>query len=557
MKYQTYTHFPRVELPDRKWPSEILSHHPIWCSIDLRSGNDALPSPMDTAKKLVFFHLLVKLGFKEIEIASPAVSEEEFKFTRKLIEENLIPADVTIQVTSQMKPSSIDKTFESIQGCREVIVNLYHTTSLLRRNDVFDTDHEGLIERAVNSFHYAVQLADSMKNSIVHFEYSLEGFNTTEINLAISMINAVIEEVKPHEKRRLIINLQDTVQADLPNVYADQIEYLIKHLTSCEHVIISIQPHNDQGCAVAASELGQLAGAQRIEGCLLGNGERAGTADLIALALNLYSFGIDPGLEINDINEIIEVCESCTGLVISPRHPYAGDLAFASFTAPHQFAVHAGLKAYEQSNKKYWHVPYLLINPQDIGRAHENVIRLTSQSGRSGIAHIMEKFHGYCLPVNMQREFALLVKEHAGETLQEITADKVYQIFVDEYIHTKGPLELKSVYFEKDKKNSQLLHCTGHITYDGKDFNMKSSGNGATDAVVNYLNETFDLGLTIEEYFQHSLSHGSSAIAASYIHTISRKGISAWGAGIDSDATLATLRALISAANRVIFKQSL
>lgn len=550
-KKTIYTHFPRLELSQRQWPSKTLTKHPIWCSIDLRDGSQSLPTPMNIPKKLALFHLLVKLGFKEIELASPAVSDEEYQFVRLLIEENIIPDDVTIQVMTQMKSSSIDRTFEAIQGCKKAIVHLYNTTSFLRRGDIFEKNTDELISKAVNGFRYAKQRMDKMpRTTQVQFEYSPEGFNTTEPVLAARIVNAVIDEVKPTEKNLLIINLQATMETDLPNVYADQIEHLLSQIHSKDNLIISIQPHNDRGCAIAAAELGQLAGAQRVEGSLLGNGERAGNADILTLALNLQTHGIDSGLNIQNINEVLDVYENCTGLPIAPRHPYAGELVFTTFTAPHQFAIHEALKTYEEGKKDYWHIPYLPMNPVDIGREQEDVIRLTTQSGRSGLAYIMEKFHGYKLPMNMQKEFSTIIKKHAGKTHQEITADDAWEYFMNEYLKAKTPFELKSIYFEKDKQNPMRLNCKGELLYLNKNYTFDSTGNGVTDTIIHYINQTFGLSLIVDDYNQHSLGHGADAIAASYIRVIDETGNAYWGAGIDNDATLATLRALLSAVNR-------
>lgn len=545
-----YTHFPRLEWSQRQWPSKTLTKHPTWCSIDLREGSQSLPTPMNISRKLALFHLLIQLGFKEIEVASPAIADDEFQFVRLLIDEHLIPNNVTIQVISQMKTTSIDRAFEAIQGAKKAIVHLYNTTSMLRRSDVFETNPEELISKAITTFRYAKQLAAKMPETDIHFEYSPEGFNTTEPALAIRIVNAVIDEVKPTEEHPLIINLQATMEADLPNVFADQVEYLISQIHSRENVIISIQPHNDRGCAIAAAELGQLAGATRVEGTLLGNGERAGVADILTLALNLHTQGIESGLHIEDINEIMDIYENCTELSVSPRHPYAGELVFTTFSAPHQFAIHEGLKAYEESGKTFWHVPYLPMNPEDIGRGREDIIRLTTQSGRSGLAYVMEKFHGYRLPVNMQKEFSLLVKKEAIQKNREITADDAWDIFMQEYLKAKKPFELKSIYFEKDKDNSSQLNCNGELLFNGEKYDLVSSGNGVIDTVINYLNNKFNLNLIVDDYYQHALSHGSDSIAASYIRVIDQSGNSYWGAGIDNDATLATLRALISAVNR-------
>lgn len=547
-----YTHFPRLEWSQRQWPSKTLTKHPTWCSIDLREGSQALSTPMNIARKLALFHLLVKLGFKEIEVASPAASDEEFQFVRLLIDEHLVPNGVTLQVLSQLKTTSIDKTFEALQGARKAIVHLYNTTSMLRRSDVFEVNPDELVAKAVNTFRYAKQVAAKMPETDISFEYSPEGFNTTEPALAVRIVNAVIDEVNPTAEKPLIINLQATVETDLPNIYADQIEYLISQIHLPENVIISTQPHNDRGCAVAAAELAQLAGATRVEGSLLGNGERAGVVDILTLALNLHTQGVNPGLVITDINEILDIYENCTELPIPPRHPYAGDLVFTTFSAPHQFAIHEGLKAYEESGKTFWHVPYLPMNPEDIGRGREDIIRLTTQSGRSGLAYVMEKFHGYRLPTNMQKEFSLLVKKEAIHKNREITADDAWDIFMQEYLKAKKPFELKSIYFEKDKDNSTQLNCNGELLFDGKKYTLSSSGNGVIDTVINYLNQTFHLKLIVDDYYQHALSHGSDSIAASYIRVIDQSGNSYWGAGIDNDATLATLRALISAVNRAV-----
>lgn len=549
MKPSIYQIFPRLELNDRQWPNNTIKQAPIWCSIDLRDGNQALPKPMDLNRKLRLFKHLVTLGFKHIEVAAPGVSDDEYRFTRHLIEHDLIPPDVSIQVIAQMKSAHIEKAFDAIKGAKQAIVHLYNTTSALRRNDIYEAKEACLIERAVEGFRLAMELKAGMPETKVLFEYSPEGFNTTEPTSAAKICNAVIHELQPTSDEPLILNLQATVEVDLPNHFADQVEWLQRQLSHREALILSVQPHNDRGCAVAAAELAQLAGAMRIEGSLLGNGERAGNACLLTLALNLYTQGIDPQLDISDINSTVDVFEDCTELDVSPRHPYAGSLVFTTFTAPHQFAINEALTAYSNSDKREWLVPYLPMDPDDIGRSQENLIRLNVQSGRSGVNYIMEKYYGYRFPKGMQHEFSHIIKQYAKVIGTEVTHEMAWKIFSENYLEMKQPLELKSIYFEKDKEDKYCLHCHGEIMRFGEGHQFNGKGNGAVDTLSHAIQNLFEMDFSIDDYQQHVLGHGSHATAVSYLKLIRHTEIF-WGVGIDNDATLASLKSLISAINR-------
>lgn len=550
MKPSIYQIFPRINLSDRTWPDCTIDEAPRWCSIDLRNGDQSLPRPMSIDNKIALFSLLVKLGFTEIEVGSPGMSESDFNFVRVLIEEDLIPSGVTLQVMCQMKHASIDKTLLAIEGAPSVILHLYNTTSSLRRETIYDALSDQIITRAVSGVRYAKEKIKPLKGTKVSFQYSPEGFNTTEPSLLLEVCRAVIEEIAPTADEPMILNLLAATETDLPNYFADQIEWLVRHLNHPAHVCFSVQTHNDRGSAVAASELALLAGVTRVEGCLLGHGERAGSSCLLTMALNLYTQGIDPRLDFSDVPHVVSKYEAYTGMDCPVRHPYAGDLVFSAFSAPHQFAIREAYRAYSQSDKTHWHVPYLPMDPCHIGRINDDIIRLNALSGRTGIAHVMEKNHGYCLPKGLQSEFSKLIKNRAYEIGGELTSEQVWHFFTEYYFKGPKAFELKSISFEKDPKQADMLHCEGELSFNGNMYHLSGSGNGALDTLSSAIKSTLELPFEVIDYHQHALGMGSTATAVSYLQIEDRQKQCHWGVGVDTDATLSTLFALISALNR-------
>lgn len=549
MKPSIYQVFPRVELPDRLWPNNQIKEAPAWCSIDLSAGNQALPKPMSLENKVLLFSMLVSIGFKQIEVGIPGRSEEDFLFVRTLIQEKLIPEDVTIQVLSQLKESMIDKTLSAIDGCNKVIINLFQSTSALRREAIFDMCSQNLLEHTVAKVSYAKTKAkQQLVNTEYQFSFSIEGFNTTEPSLLLELCQAVIDGVAPTPNQPMILSLVAALETDLANYFADQVEYVARALKDKTSVILSVQAHNDRGSAVASSELALLAGASRIEGSLLGHGERAGVCCLLTLALNLYGQGIAPQLELSNLNQIVSVIEHCTEISCDPRHPYAGDLVFAAFSAPQQFAIQKAYQAYMDSQKKEWHVPYLPIDPNDIGRGNDDVIRLNALSGRTGITYVMKKNHGYQLPLGMQNEFSELIKGKAQDTGTELSSEQVWEYFAEYYFKGKKSFELNSISFEKQSSNG--LCCQGEVLYQGKSYQLTGQGSGALDTVIAGIKQCFDWSFDVIDYHQHALGKGSIATAVSYLQIIDVDGNAFWGVGVDSDTTLATLDALSCALNK-------
>ncbi len=556
MKPSIYQIFPRIELENRCWPNSKITSAPTWCSTDLRDANQALPKPIQIENKLMLFAFLVSLGFKEIEVGTPGRSEDDYLFIRRLIEENHIPDDVTIQVMSQLKESSIDRAIDSLVGCSNSIINLCQSTSSLRRQEIFDMGDNALITHVISKIAYAKTRANKVLSTQQYqFAFSAEGFNTTEPLFLEKLCQAVIEIIQPNKQRPMILNWLAAVETDLPNYFADQIEWLIKNLKKCEFVTFSVQTHNDRGSAVASSELAILAGVERVEGCLLAHGERAGACCLLTMALNLYSHGIEPQLDFSDVAQVVEIYEHCTGMECPPRHPYAGDLVFAAFSAPHQFAIHEAFNVYLKADKNEWLVPYLPMDPCDIGRGNDDVIRLNALSGRTGISYVMEKNHGYILPKGMQKEFSLIIKERAAALGAEISSEQVWQYFADNYFKGKKILELKSVSFEKDKIGEQLS-CVCEALYLGDLHHFSGRGAGALDTVISALKNTFELSFDVLDYNQHALGHGSTATAVSYINIIDVNNNEFWGVGVDQDTTLATLGALFCSLNRKMEKDN-
>ncbi len=553
MNYKKYKPFPKVKLENRKWVEKTITHAPIWCSVDLRDGNQALPIPMNVPEKLEFFKLLVDIGFKEIEVGFPSASETEYRFARTLIEKKLIPDDVTIQVLTQSRKHLIERTPISLAGVKSAIVHLYNSTSTLQRKVVFKTDKKGVIDIALEGANLIEELAKKMKDTKIIKQYSPESFTGTELDFAIKVCEAVMGVWKPTRENKMIINLPATVEMSTPNIYADQIEWFIKHIKNRESVIISVHTHNDRGTSVAASELALLAGAERIEGTLFGNGERTGNADIMNIALNMFSQGIDPKLDFSDINKIIEVYERCTRMKIHPRHPYAGELVYTAFSGSHQDAIRKGLNYYEIEKPPYWEVPYLPIDPGDVGRQYEPIIRINSQSGKGGVAFVMEHYFGFKLPREMHPEFAQVVQKVTDETGNELKPEEIFELFKKEYIDIFSPLRLIKYRIEEDQnlaENHNVVHIFSYLRINGKEKEFKGVGNGPIDAFFHSLQNAGIARYKFVSYEEHALSEGSDSKAVSYICLENEEGEKRFGVGIDANITTASLNAIVSAINR-------
>ncbi|WP_304942771.1 2-isopropylmalate synthase [Vallitalea guaymasensis] len=554
MSFKNYKKYEPVKLDDRRWPSNTIKKAPIWCSVDLRDGNQSLPIPMNVEKKTKMFYLLKEMGFKEIEVGFPSASKAEFDFTRKLIEENMLDDDMTIQVLTQAREELIKKTFEAIDGCKRAIVHVYNSTSTLQREVVFKKDKEAIIDIAVNGVKLIKECAKKSNVKEIILEYSPESFTGTELDYALEICEAVIEAWEPTEENKIIINLPATVEMSMPNVYADQIEWFCRNISCRESVIISVHTHNDRGTGVAATELAMLAGADRVEGTLFGNGERTGNLDMLTVAMNLYSQGIDPELNIDNINHIITVYEECTLLKVHERHPYAGELVYTAFSGSHQDAIKKGLDVYNQNENKYWEVPYLPINPSDIGREYEAIIRINSQSGKGGIAYILQAEYGYKLPKKMHPEVGKLIQGVTDRTGKELNPQEIYDIFNKEYFEQDSILSLnrfESIIEDKDtKKKDVKVTVSAEVTFRGETKEVKGVGNGPIAAFVKGIRELDIEPFKLVEYEEHSMNGGADAQAVAYIGLINEKDEVKFGIGKDSNINLASIRALISAINR-------
>ena len=548
-KYFRGYFMPPVECLD--WTKkEYIEKAPIWCSVDLRDGNQSLIKPMSLNQKIEFFSLLVKLGFKEIEVGFPAASETEYEFLRALIDQNLIPEDVTIQVLTQARPHIIKKTFAALEGCNKAIVHLYNSTSLAQREQVFKKSKEEILKIAVEGAELLVNLAKETKGNF-NFEYSPESFTGTEMEYALEVCNAVIDVFKPTKENKLIINLPATVEMSLPHVYASQVEYMCKNMHNRENLIVSLHPHNDRGTAIADAELGLLAGADRIEGTLFGNGERTGNVDIITLALNMYTHGINPELDFTDMPGIINLYESVTEMKVYDRQPYAGKFVFAAFSGSHQDAISKGMKYHKANNLDTWSIPYLPIDPQDLSREYSaDVIRINSQSGKGGICYILETNFGLDIPQKMRETVGYIVKDVSDKEHAELTPTDVQSIFVDNFVNLKTPLELNEYHFIRE---NDLFKVMLSINYNGNKIDYLAEGSGRLDAVANALKQTLHLDYTLTNYFEHSLDSSSKAEAAAYV-SIKLKDKEYWGTGIHDDIICASIHALISALNNAINK---
>ncbi|NKX93075.1 2-isopropylmalate synthase [Sanguibacter hominis ATCC BAA-789] len=561
-KYVPFQQQIAVHVPDRTWPDRAITQAPRWCAVDLRDGNQALIEPMNPERKLKMFQLLVDMGYKEIEVGFPSASQTDYDFVRMLIEEDLIPDDVVIQVLTQAREHLIARTYEAIAGAKQAIVHLYNSTSILQREVVFRLDEEGIIDVAVDGAKLCKKYEDTVPGTTVFYEYSPESYTGTELEFAARICNAVIEVFEPTPERKVIINLPATVEMATPNVYADSIEWMNRNLAQRENVILSLHPHNDRGTAVAAAELGYQAGADRIEGCLFGNGERTGNVDLVTLGMNLFSQGIDPEVDFSDIDEIRRTVEYCNQIDVHERHPYAGDLVFTAFSGSHQDAIKKGLEALEQRaaaegrtiDDLVWAVPYLPIDPKDVGRSYEAVIRVNSQSGKGGIAYLLKSERHLDLPRRLQIEFSRVVQGVTDGEGREVSGDDIWQIFADEYLPAEpgGPLEPWGRFSLRGTRAASVEGGTDTIEADlvdrGRAVTLEGAGNGPIAAFVDALSKV-DVNVKVLDYAEHALSEGGDATAAAYVEC-EVDGEVLWGVGIDPSITTASLKAIISAINR-------
>ena len=556
MPVHKYKPYEPVEMAWRQWPSRVIETAPTWCSVDLRDGNQALIDPMTVDEKLEVYRLLLYMGFKEIEVGFPSASKTEFDFLRRLIEERLIPEDVTIQVLTQARKHLIEKTFEAITGARRVIVHLYNSTSQVQRRVVFRKEKGEIIDLAKTGARIIRREAEKLKGTEVFYEYSPESFTGTELDFAMDVFDAVAAVWEPKAGHEMILNLPATVEMSTPNVYADRIEWFSTRIKDREAVILSIHPHNDRGTAVAATELALMAGAQRVEGTLFGNGERTGNADIVTLALNLFSQGVDPCLDLHDLGFIVETYERCMKTPVPIRHPYAGDLVYTAFSGSHQDAIRKGMKAYTGTGRQGWEVPYLPIDPTDVGRTYESIIRINSQSGKGGIAYVMEEEYGMVLPKQMHPEFAAIVQRLSDEKGTEILSHAIWEVFEKEYLSERGPLCLKqSVTKEGEGAGTSRVFVEAVILTDGAEKAICGTGNGPIDAFADALKQAGFL-FSITDYSEHALSFGSDSKAAAYVRVEGKNKAAAWGVGLDTNIHVASFRAILSAINRAMAKEA-
>ena len=547
-KYQPFT---QIELEGRAWPEKTISKAPIWCSVDLRDGNQALIEPMGEEKKLRMFRLRVVIGFKESEVGFPAAAQTDFDFIRKIIEENLVPDDVVIQVLTQSRKELIERTFESLKGAKSAILHVYNSTSTVQRRVVFKSDKTGIKKIAEDGARWVLENSIKQPETNWRFEYSPESFTGTELPYAAEVCNAVNNIWQPTPDQKSIINLPATVELATPNIYADQIEWMCRNLEGRENVLVSLHPHNDRGSAVAATELGVLAGADRIEGTLFGNGERTGNVDLVSLALNMLTQGIDPHLDFSDINPIMREVEYCNQLPVHPRHPYAGDLVFTAFSGSHQDAIKKGFDSMRDTNNPLWEVPYLPIDPSDVGRTYEEVVRVNSQSGKGGVAYLIERDHGLSMPRRLQIEFSQIIQKITDETGKEITASEIWETFQNTYLNDGEGfnfIEHKIESSSKNKLQEDLIKVK--LLKDKEEYSIDGVGNGPIDAFINALKKDLDLSVKVSDYHQHAVSTGSDAKAVAYIE-IQSEGKSSWGVGMHANTVIASLLSVISGLNKI------
>lgn len=556
--YKKYKPFTPIDLPDRQWPNRVIDHAPIWCSVDLRDGNQALVDPMNLEEKLEYFKTLIAVGFKEIEVGFPSASETEYEILRTLIDGHYIPDDVTIQVLVQARPHLIKKTFEAIDGAKNVIVHFYNSTSTLQRKVVFKTDMDGVIQIAVDGARLIYALTEEEKKRHpemnIRFEYSPESFTGTEMDNAVEICRRVMEELHITKENPIILNLPSTVEGSSPNGYADQIEYFCRHLPNRDAAIISLHPHNDRGEGVAATELALMAGADRVEGTLFGNGERTGNVDVVTLALNMWTQGVDPELDFHNINEIKEVYERCAKMQVPPRQPYAGELVFTAFSGSHQDAINKGKIYMEESGTPYWEIPYLPIDPADVGREYEPIIRINSQSGKGGTAFILANNYGIKMPKSMHPEFSAVVQKACDEKGKELKAEEVFDLFQQEYRNVCGPYRLVNYKISEEKNEQDDLthvHFSGELKYkDNAPVQIEGNGNGPVAAFCDAMNQTEVASYQFVDYSEHAISVGSDSKAISYIHLKNPEGKDIFGIGVSHNIGYASMKGIICAINR-------
>lgn len=549
-----YHPFRPIPLPDRTWPDKVITRAPTWCSVDLRDGNQALVDPMNREEKLEFFRTLVDVGFKEIEIGFPSASETEYEILRTLIERDLIPDDVTVQVLVQAREHLIRRTFEAIRGAKNVIVHFYNSTSTLQRKIVFRTDMQGVTDIAVEGAKLIRRLTEeeaARTGANIRYEYSPESFSGTEVGNSVLICRKVMEVLQPTPERKLILNLPNTVEMATPNCYADQIEYFCRHIPRRDSVIVSIHPHNDRGEAVAATELGIMAGAERVEGTLFGNGERTGNADVMVAAMNLYSQGVDPGLDFSRLGDVRRVYERCTKMRVHERHPYAGDLVFTAFSGSHQDAISKGEAYMKSGATEYWEVPYLPIDPADVGRQYEPVIRINSQSGKGGAAFVMQQSFGYELPKAMHPEFGAMVKAACDRAGRELQPEEVYEVFRRNYLEIRAPYDLKKYRLHDESGDGDAqVRFEGVLRFGGEDHAVEGAGNGPISAFFHALRSVGVTRYKFVTYRENAVTSGAESQAVSYIHLTAPDGTPAFGVGIDNNISLASIRGIICAINR-------
>ena len=544
-----YAAFPQVNLPDRQWPSRTITAPPRWLSTDLRDGNQSIIDPMDAVKKNRFFDLLVEIGVKEIEVGFPAAGQTEFDFISGLVQSGRVPDDVIVQVLTQSREDLIKRSFESLEGAREAIVHLYNAVSPAWREIVFRMSRDEVRQIAINGAQLLVDEAAKRPDTKWHFQYSPETFSTAELDFSLEVCEAVMKVVGPTKDWPIILNLPATVEAATPNIYADQIEYFCRNLPNREAAVISLHTHNDRGTGVAAAELGLMAGADRIEGCLFGNGERTGNCCMVTVALNMYTQGIDPGLDFSDIDKVIETVEYCNQLPVHPRHPYGGELVFTAFSGSHQDAIKKGFEAQAQRNDEKWRVPYLPIDPADLGRNYEAVIRVNSQSGKGGFAWVLEQTQGLKLPKKMQADFSRYVQKMADELSRELNAADIWQAFREAYYVGDVPKRFKLVDYDESKGGDGTRIFTGTIKVDGEEQRISGRGKGLLSTILATMKESYGLDFEVLDYVEHALGSGVDAKAAAFIECRLPDGRSGWGVGIDEDVGTASVRAILSAAN--------
>ena len=549
MPYTKYKSFDPITMQDRSWPSKVISKAPLWCSVDLRDGNQALIEPMDPERKWRMFETLVSIGFKEIEVGFPSASEADFQFVREIIDANAIPDDVTIQVLVQSREELINRTFESIAGSKQAIIHFYNSTSTLQREVVFGMDRIGITKIATDAAEICRNLESSVPNTNIRYEYSPESFTGTELSYAKEICDAVTEVIDPNADKKLIINLPATVEMATANTYGDMIEWMHRNLNRREDIILSLHPHNDRGTGVAAAEFGIMAGADRVEGTLFGNGERTGNVDLVNIAMNMFSQGIDPMLDISDINELRRVAEYCNQLPVHPRHPYVGDLVYTAFSGSHQDAIKKGFEALAKSETTTFEVPYIPIDPKDVGRTYEDVVRVNSQSGKGGVSYLLKTENQFDLPRRMQIEFTRKIQRITDTTGKEITSQQIYNEFAGEYLDLDFPHVLHGYESAQNAAGKDRTLLTARISKEGEQFVVQGEGSGSLDAFVTGLRGALELDLRVLDYHEHSKGSGVDATAVAYIE-MAIEGVELWGCGMHTDITTASMRAIISAINR-------